>query len=241
MKGKKSFLLYCDQISLFEHLPDEKAGQLIKIIFDYVNDKDPKIKDLLLKVALEPIKLQLKRDLKIWEDTKEDRSNSGHLGNLKRWHPNIYNKVIKGKITLEEGVEESQRIAKDRTATDGIASVAVNVNDTVNDTVTDNTLSQPDLKKPGTASFEEKFRYFILVFNETAHRVSRLERKFKGDTKTKTQFKARLKEGYTSKDFEKAVENLYKNPKHRDNGFIYATPELITRANKLQMYLNAKY
>jgi len=41
MQGKKSFLLYCDQIGLFDQLPDEQAGKLIKLIFAYVNDKDP--------------------------------------------------------------------------------------------------------------------------------------------------------------------------------------------------------
>lgn len=62
-KDKKSFILYCDQQGLFSQLPDDIAGKLIKHIYAYVNDENPKCEDLLLNIAFEPIKLQLKRDL----------------------------------------------------------------------------------------------------------------------------------------------------------------------------------
>ena len=62
-KDKKSFVLYCDQQGVFNKLPDEIAGKLIKHIFAYVNDENPICDDLLLSIAFEPIKLQLKRDL----------------------------------------------------------------------------------------------------------------------------------------------------------------------------------
>jgi len=80
MEGKKSFLLYCDQIGLFEQLPDEQAGKLIKLIFAYVNDQEPVMDDLLLKVAFEPIKLQLKRDLKGWNNIVERNRANGAKG-----------------------------------------------------------------------------------------------------------------------------------------------------------------
>jgi hypothetical protein len=66
-KDKKSFLLYCDQQGVFNKLPDEIAGKLIKHIFAYVNDENPPCDDLLLSIAFEPIKTQLKRDLKKYE------------------------------------------------------------------------------------------------------------------------------------------------------------------------------
>ena len=62
-EGKKTFMLYADMIGVFEKLPDDKAGQLIKHIFDYVNDKNPETDDLLLNIAFDPIKAKLKRDL----------------------------------------------------------------------------------------------------------------------------------------------------------------------------------
>jgi len=99
---------------------------------------------------------------------------------------------------------------------------------------------KPNLQS-GKFTFEDKYKYFIELFNCIAKETSGMERSFRGDAKSKLQFKARLKEGYTSGDFAKAIKNLYSNSNHRDNGFNYATPELITRSNKFVMYFNAKY
>ena len=82
-ENKKGFILYADMIYVIEKLPDDIAGKLIKIIFDYVNDKNPIIDDLLLQIAFEPIKLQLKRDLKEWESKCNKHSESGRLGGIK--------------------------------------------------------------------------------------------------------------------------------------------------------------
>lgn len=76
MLGKKSFLLYTDQREVFDELSDEDAGKLIKHIFAYVNDEDPITSDKLLKVAFLPIKTQLKRDLKTWENKQEQRKDA---------------------------------------------------------------------------------------------------------------------------------------------------------------------
>ena len=143
-ENKKSFVLYADLLHTVSKLPDDKAGQLFKHILSYVNDLDPVSDDLILNIAFEPIKQQLKRDLKAWEVAIETKSKGGRLGNLKRWNTDLYTKVINDKMTLEEAEEIAKhRIASDtdkkhRIPSDSIASVAVNVNDnvTVNDTVT---------------------------------------------------------------------------------------------------------
>lgn len=77
MKGKKSFILYCDLIHTFNELSNEEAGELIKHIFSYVNDEDPITDNKLIKIAFEPIKQQLKRDLKYWESQIEQRRQAG--------------------------------------------------------------------------------------------------------------------------------------------------------------------
>jgi hypothetical protein len=79
-KNKKSFILYCDQQGVFNKLPDEIAGKLIKHIFAYVNDENPPCDDLLLSIAFEPIKTQLKRDLVKYEDYIEKQSANGSKG-----------------------------------------------------------------------------------------------------------------------------------------------------------------
>jgi hypothetical protein len=40
-ENKKGFVLYADQKSIIDMLPNEKAGELIKHIFAYVNDENP--------------------------------------------------------------------------------------------------------------------------------------------------------------------------------------------------------
>lgn len=85
-KDKKGFLLYADQKAIFEQLTNEKAGELIKFIFSYVNDENPHTEDMLINVAFTPIKQQLKRDLEKFEETKQSRSIAGKAGANKRWH-----------------------------------------------------------------------------------------------------------------------------------------------------------
>ena len=115
-KDKKGFILYADQKALFDQLPNEKAGELIKFIFSYVNDENPITEDLIIKLAFTPIQQQLKRDLVKYEETKEKRSQAGKAGANKRW----------------------QTIANDSKRISDIAKIADNVNDNVKDKVIDN-------------------------------------------------------------------------------------------------------
>jgi hypothetical protein len=117
MQGKKSFVLYTDQREVFDELSDEDAGKLIKHIFSYVNDEDPITEDKLLKVAFLPIKTQLKRDLKIWDEKKEQRAEAGKKGGLAK------------------ASNARNDLAKHSNATNDVANLAVNVN--VNGNVND--------------------------------------------------------------------------------------------------------
>lgn len=108
--GKSSFVLYADYIHIFEKLEDVEAGKLAKHLFRYVNDQDPIAPDKLIDIAFEPIKQQLKRDLKAWNQTTGERSKSGSAGNLKRYHPDLYKRYLNNEITIEE----AWKLAKDR-------------------------------------------------------------------------------------------------------------------------------
>lgn len=84
---KKAFVVYADWESQFDLLSDEEAGKLIKHIFSYVNDKDPEFSkdERLLTMAFEPIKKQLKRDLKKYETIKIKRAEAGKkIGRIAR-------------------------------------------------------------------------------------------------------------------------------------------------------------
>ncbi|TYP89459.1 hypothetical protein BC792_12760 [Sphingobacterium allocomposti] len=76
---KKAFVMYADWIATFNLLSDEESGRLIKHIFSYVNDENPEFpkEDRLLAISFEPIKNQLKRDLKKYESKKAQFSVAG--------------------------------------------------------------------------------------------------------------------------------------------------------------------
>lgn len=140
---KKSFLAYSDWIAQFNLLSNEEAGILIKHILSYVNDENPELPpdNRIIQIAFEPIKLQLKRDLKKYESAKQEKATNGIIGNLKRWHLDLYEKYIKKQITLEQAVNiasSRKESHSDSTQSQTVANIADNVTDTVNvnDTVT---------------------------------------------------------------------------------------------------------
>lgn len=145
---KKSFVLYCDLKHTVNLLTDEQAGVLFKTLFQYVNDENPVITDPFIKLAFEPIKQSLKRDLKKYESKLDKKSKAGILGNLKRWNEDLYDEVNANRITIKK----AQSIAESRKASqcdESIANIAVSVN--VSDSVNDNVnVSVDDEKKKNT-------------------------------------------------------------------------------------------
>lgn len=114
---KKGFILYADQIDIFNELPDEMAGKLVKHIYRYVNDEDPKTDDLVIRIAFAPIKAQLKRDLQKW-DAKSSKNRDNAMMRWNKTHANNAN-------------------ACERIPTHANDAVNDNVNDNVNVTVND--------------------------------------------------------------------------------------------------------
>ena len=103
--SKKSFVLYVDQQDTFKDLPDEIAGKLIKLIYAYVNDENPEPEDLLLRTAFNPIKSQLKRDLKHWEDKRQKRAKAGQKGGLAKASnakQNVANLAVSGNVNVND-------------------------------------------------------------------------------------------------------------------------------------------
>lgn len=204
-EDKKSFILYADLLKVVEKLPDDIAGKLFKIILKYVNDVEVPIDDILLEIAFEPIKNQLKRDLKKYKKAVDKKSESGQLGNLKRWNVDLYEKVINKKISLNEALN----VAKHRSAIKPIANVAVNDTVTDNDTVTvtDNVIL---LEK------ETKEKYIQKDFNQTDSKSQ--DPKTKSNSikteKEKRKKVAPKKENFTKSDFKKRLLEFGVNETH---------------------------
>lgn len=96
MKNKKSVLLYCDIIHTVEKLDDKTAGLLFKHYLRYINDLNPETDNLLVEISFEPMKQNLKRDLKKWEVRAERSRSNGSLGGRpkKIEEPKITQQVI---------------------------------------------------------------------------------------------------------------------------------------------------
>lgn len=140
-EDKKGFILYKDLIHTVEKMPDDKAGQLLKHILLYVNDKNPETDDLIIQLTFEPIKQQLKRDLKKYKNTLEGKSNAGKIGNLKRWHLDLFQDYDSGKITIDEAfeiAEDRKQSHSDTLRSQTITKIAVKDKVTVTDKVKDN-------------------------------------------------------------------------------------------------------
>lgn len=208
-ENKKSFVLYSDSQGLVNQLPDEVAGRLLKHIYAYVNDENPITDELLLNIAFEPIKMQLKRDLQKWEQTKEGRS-------------------VAGKASAE-----AKRLAKlaeqSLTNSTNVESVEQNsTNSTVNDNVNVNVINN---NTPAKADDVFDFSKYLETLNQ------KFSRSFKVvNEKTKKQIKARLKEKYTKQDIIDAMNNCLNSDFHKNNGYQYCTPEFFSRADILDRW-----
>jgi hypothetical protein len=122
-ENKTSFVLYSDSKSIIDLLSNEQAGLLLKTLFAYVNDENPIVDDSI-KLVFEMIKLQLKRDLKKWECTKESRSLAGKAS-------------AEARRLLKESKQNSTNLTNvdfvQQTSTNPTVSVSVNDSVNVND------------------------------------------------------------------------------------------------------------
>tara|TARA_R110000782_G_scaffold148826_1_gene241554 strand:+ start:88 stop:693 length:606 start_codon:yes stop_codon:yes gene_type:complete len=133
--NKKGFILYCDLIHTVQHLTDEQAGELFKHVLKYVNDDNPESNNPIVNIAFEPIKQQLKRDLRKFEEVKVKRSEAG-------------------KASAEKRKQQKQQVS---TSVESVQQTSTNptVIDTVNVTVTDK-----DINKE-IPSFPEFLKYSV--------------------------------------------------------------------------------
>jgi len=223
---KKSFILYVDLIHTIEKLPNEDAGELFKHILRYVNDKNPTTENILVDVTFEPIKQQLKRDLKAWEGSKEEKSIAGIKGNLKRWNSDLYEQVVSGKITLEQAqsIAEHRRTSQpDKVPSQEVAKIAVNDNVTVNV----NDIKEISITPKGdTFDFDIYISQLNKLFNREFKVVNKMVRdKMKSTLKT-----------YTKSNVWIAMQNCKNDTHHKESNYKYCTPEFFARQSTLERH-----
>ena len=111
--NKKSVLLYCDIILTVKELTDEEAGKLFKHYLSYINDLNPEPPDKLTQIVFEPIKQNLKRDLKKWESKSLKNKEIAKDGWVKRKDANACERIKvdakhadKDKVTVKVTVKD---------------------------------------------------------------------------------------------------------------------------------------
>ncbi|MBM5782590.1 MAG: hypothetical protein FJ368_04120 [Pelagibacterales bacterium] len=95
----KSFVLHTESLEVLGELSDQQAGKLFKAIYNYQKAGDYGKLDQTLKFIINPLINQFKRD----EEKYQTSIIAGKLGNLKKYHKKIYQRIIDGEITLENG------------------------------------------------------------------------------------------------------------------------------------------
>lgn len=129
-EDKKSFILHTDTWQTVKKLPNEKAGELFKLILSYVNDEHPSTDDLLLQIAFEPIKQSLKREFEKWEEERKKRSEAGKKGMESRWKDHNNDNTV---------------ITNDKSVINGLTKIS----DSVSVSVSDSVIKEKRIKKNG--------------------------------------------------------------------------------------------
>lgn len=208
-ENKKSIIVYADWIELFESLSNEEAGLLIKHFFRYVNDMNPTAPDRITELSFIPIKQALKRDLKTWENTLNERSLNGRKGNLKKYNLDIYVLFESGKYTLEEA-EQLAKTRKaslpDSIATNKVAKLAVNDNVNVNVNVNDIKVNNIDERK---LKFASTLKPFLELYGKDL--IREFYDYWTEPNKSNTKFKMELEKTWS---LERRLSTWAKNDKN---------------------------
>ena len=205
-ENKKSFILYTDLIHVVRKLvsKDRKdktnyAGELFLHILQYVNDTDPIPINFIVEMAFEPIKQTLKRDLIKYKVSIKKQSESGILGNLKRWHKDLYTKVINNEIDINE----ANKIAKNRKVSPpdsprshSIGVIADNVNDSVSVSVND-------------TLYYKSERDFLADWKKERERILKLPTNIQKLNPEESRIFKEVKNTYSINYFRKAMKGLF--------------------------------
>lgn len=127
-EGKRSVLIYADLIHTVKKMSKEKAGTLFMTILEYINDLNPEITDETIDLVFEPIKQQMKRDLKKWEMIKGKRSDAGKASAEAKKLAKEEQQVLTNSTSVNTSQQEPTK-----STVNVNANVTVSVTDNVNE------------------------------------------------------------------------------------------------------------
>ena len=137
---KDSFVFYRDWLNVMEQLPAEIQLELYQAVAQYaLNGKTPTLSPMA-KIAFGFIQQSLDRDQSKYEKIVETNKLKGRLGNLKRYYPDIHQRMVDGELSLEEAEQLATAIktSPNKNKTPSATTRSPNDNDNDNDNVNDN-------------------------------------------------------------------------------------------------------
>jgi len=195
-ENKKSFVLYADLIHTVKKMPNDKAGELLKHILSYVNDENPETDDLIIQLTFEPIKQQLKRDLKRYEEKKKQWSEAGKRSAEVRKKQRTLTNVKKRSTDLTVNDNDN-----------------VNVNVSVNDNVNNIEDRKSDFKKSLFPFLEIYDKELLKEFYEYWTEHGEKDRKFRKEKQKSFNTELRLKTWFKNQENWKKEKSSAKKEK----------------------------
>ncbi|WP_253908251.1 DUF6291 domain-containing protein, partial [Capnocytophaga sp. oral taxon 338] len=139
---RDSFIFYVDWLNVIDELPQEIQLEIYQAITRYAIKGEVHSLSPMANIAFGFIRQALDRDMKKYQQAKITNQEKGRMGNLKRWHKELYQEVLSGKLSLEEAeniAQEQKKSPSDETNRSAKnSSLNVNANDDVNENNNDN-------------------------------------------------------------------------------------------------------
>ena len=213
------FYCYLDNSTLLNHLSNEQAGMLWKMLFDYANnDIKADVSDPILAMAFDVMVQQIDRDFKKYQDKCEkNRANA-----YQRKRP----QTTANDGSQEEEKEENKEKEEDKEENKEKEEYKDKEKEKYKEEKEDNIVEQDST----VYSFE--ICEIVEYLNE------QLGTSYRSNTNaTRKHIIARLKEGYTVDDFKKVIDLKTKEWRNTDMSK-YLRPETLFGA-KFESYLNS--
>jgi phage terminase small subunit len=175
-----------------------------------------------LGCSIDTVSKHLQYFIKIGKIQYSDTTNEVAIKNWKKFNYSTSPKVVKC-------IESELKEIKNKVLIEYISSI--------------DTVSQEEEEEEEEEEQEEEQEKIPTVnwegllnqFNEITGKKAKVV-----DDKTKKQFLARLKDGYTKNDIVNAITNCYNSEFHKSNGHKNLTLEFISRPDKFAMYFDFK-
>lgn len=217
---------------MLSELDDAQAGKLFKAIAAHHLGHEIEL-DQLTKIIFAPFKNQFERDLTKWNEEVLEKSQSGKIGNIKRWRPDLYQKVIDNQLSIEEAIQQmadrtpidTDRAQSDTIGADRGGSRKSLVSDSVNDS--DNVNKKEDIETDNSVLVRD----IVRVLNQATQSDFRPSSK-----STSRLISARINDGYTFDEFNSVILHKTAQWKNDPKMKIYLRPETLF-STKFESYL----